>query len=163
MNVKLFSIGWLLASVIMMSTLQADDSAWKFYEHLELRQSTGKPLVKLAYGIKKKGYDGTVRWRVTNLTTLPLYNVSIGNKTYQLSDGRVIKKSGEGLTKPLRSGESETFLPDNPNPEDYLGNKPNPASLRGVNTESPAVKFSLARGESAVDWARHGKVSRPRR
>lgn len=103
----------------------------------------GVKLFTLEYGINPKGYNGYVKWRLTNHTNKTIYDVSINDKTYTLSDGRVATQSGESMANTIGPGGFGTTMPDPVNSSEYALNSDknfeNP--VKSLSVEYPEIKF----------------------
>lgn len=134
-------------------------SSWTYTEFAKVVNGSGT-LFKLEYGIKKNGYNGYVKWRITNLSNQPVYNVSIADKNYKLSSGAIVKRSGENITSVLQPGESKTTMADAVNSDENHGSwsdkNDNPVTYLEVAT--PMIRFAFERYGNKVGWNTVGSV-----
>ena len=134
-------------------------STWNYIEFAEVRNSSGT-LFTLEYGIKSSGYNGYVKWRITNHNNTTVYNVSIADKEYTLSNGKKVSRSGGSITSTLGPGESKTTMSDAVNSDEHggFGAKPNPATLTRLSLEQPMVKFAAEKYGTKYGWDSAGTV-----
>ena len=114
----------------------------------------------MEYGIRSSGYDGYVKWRITNHTNITVYDVSIASKKYTLSNGKEVSRSMESITSTLGPGESKTTMYDAVNAADYGGSvtKTNPTTLSRLSLEQPMIKFAAEKNGKKHGWESAGTV-----
>ena len=147
---------FLLCLVALLFTVTVSaQSSWNYTIFNEITNSTGV-LFRLEFGIRKSGYDGYVRWRITNYTkNVTVYDVSIADKKYTLSDGRIVSALGENIASTLGPGESKTNIePDAVNTAEHGGfsRKANPAGLKSVSMKQPYVQFAVEKNGKRYGW-----------
>ena len=132
---------------------QRGSDYWNWEPYATLN-SKGNPLVVLYYGIRNKGYNGQVKWRLENLTKKILYNISINNVEYTLSDNTKVKISKHSfIDYYVYSGENIYTKPDKVNAAEK-----NNLKLKKINIESPEISFSLSKAGKIYDWNKLGEV-----
>ena len=119
-------------------------SKWIYTEFAELYDGDNL-FYTLEYGVKSSAYDGYLKWRITNHTGVAIYNVSIMDKEYTLSDGRKVSISSKKITTKLGGYEIKTTTVDVVNPDEYggFGDK-NPATIKTLTIERPVIMFSVS-------------------
>jgi len=124
---------------------------WEPYATLNVK---GNPLVVLYYGIRSKGYNGQVKWRLDNLTKKTLYNISINKVVYTLSNNQRIKILPHNFIgyyvysgKTIYTKPDKLSIPQNSN-----------LKLNNINLEAPEISLSLSKDGKILDWDRLGQV-----
>ena len=150
-----FVILFFLASLIMVNA----QSGYTFVKYAAISNGSGELFV-LEYGYKSSGYNGYIKWRLTNNSNTTVYNISIADKVYTMTDGRSIGRSGETISSRLSPGESKSTYSDAVNSDEHggFGAVSNPASISQLRVERPMIRFSLQRNGSTQDWADFGRL-----
>ncbi len=92
-------------------------------------------VMTLEYEVRDDGWG--VRWRVTNTSDKPYYDVGVEDKVYTMNDDSEVKRSGESCREgKLGPGESCVTLWD---PVGYEG-KP---KVKKVTMKHPLVNFAM--------------------
>lgn len=141
-----------------VSIVSFAQSTWTYTEYAVV-ENAGGALFTLEYGIKTKGYNGYVSWRITNHTDKPVYHVKIADKEYILSNGNKRIMSGEKITVTLGPGESKTTWPSEPvNSSEYTKQGfSNP--VVNISLKQPMITFQLEKeGEKRYGWDLKGTV-----
>ncbi|TDY13831.1 hypothetical protein [Meridianimaribacter flavus] len=136
-------------------------SNWTFTKYAEVTNKTGT-FFTLEYGILSTGYNGRIKWRITNHTQMPVYDVGIANKTYTLSNGEIVSKPGETFSRMLGPGESKESLSDAVNPmENYTKNwvTKNDNPIVKIHLDSPMIKFAAEKNGERYSWEKAGAVT----
>ncbi|MFK5985330.1 MAG: hypothetical protein QM479_07880, partial [Pseudomonadota bacterium] len=118
----------------------------------EVKNSTGV-LFTLDVCISS-AYNGRVKWKFTNHTQSTVYNVSIANKIYTLSDSKVVNRSGETIKSKVLSGESTFTITDAVNTDENYGNwsDKNDNPVVSVSLGNPSIKFRNTIDGPIVSW-----------
>ena len=149
----------MLLIALTISTLASAQSTWTYTEFAKVTNSSGT-LFTLEYGIKSSGYNGRVKWRITNHTNTPVYAVSIAGKEYTLSNGKKVSRSGESITSTLGPGESKTTYSDPVNADENYGNwsdKNNNPVIR-ISLKTPMIRFATEKNGKKYGWDSAGIV-----
>ncbi len=150
-NISAVSDNQNCQNMIISSTRRSDYWNWEPYASLN---SKGKTLIVLYYGIRSKGYNGQVKWRLKNLTKKTLYNISVNNVEYLLSDDTKVKISKHHfINYYVYSGKTIYTKPDNVNENNQL-------KLKKINIEDPEISFSLSKNGKVYNWNDLGEVER---
>ena len=90
----------LFALCCALITASQAQTGWTYHEYATISSANGT-MFTLEYGVRSKGYDGLVKWKLTNHTQKPVYDVYIADRTYVLADKRVENRLGETMTTKL--------------------------------------------------------------
>ncbi len=124
---------------------------WEPYASLSIK---GKTLIVLYYGIRSKGYNGQVKWKLKNFTKKTLYNIAINNVEYTLSNNEKVKiQKHNFINYYVYSGKTNYTKPDNVN--NIRNNK---LQLETIKIEAPEIFFALSKDGKIYDWNKLGKV-----
>ncbi|MCK5822869.1 MAG: hypothetical protein KAG95_02635 [Bacteroidales bacterium] len=132
---------------------QRGSDYWKWEPYATLNVKN-EPLIVLYYGIRSKGYNGQVKWRLNNLTKRTLYNISINNIKYTLFNNSKVKISTHSfINYYVYAGNNIYTKPDKINSDENKTLK-----LKLINIESPEISFSLSKDGKILDWNKLGEV-----
>jgi hypothetical protein len=155
LNFKLFIIKKLnflftiIISCATFNTLSAQDN-WTYHHY----KSSNDGLLVLEYGISKNGYDGYVKWRLTNKSNKTLLNVVMGDKTYTLQDQKTVKRLGGSISTILAPKLSATEMSDPVNSSENVGSfyPTNNNPVIQIEVKDPIVKFNLSNDGKTYNW-----------
>ena len=154
----IINIVGLTLFLLLFTSLNAQ-SGYTFVKYAAISNGSGELFV-LEYGYKSSGYNGYIKWRLTNNSTQTVYNVSIGDKVYTMTDGSTISRSGESIANSLSPVSSKTTMSDAVNSDEHggFGAVNNPAMISQLRVNRPIIRFSLQRNTSSQDWSNYGSV-----
>lgn len=134
-------------------------SNWNYTEFAYVSNQSGK-LFSLEYGIHKNGYNGRVKWRITNQSNQTVYDVGISDKSYTLANGKVVKRLGERITSSLAPGQSKETMSDAVNSSENYGNwsDKNDNPVRYLQLATPMIKFAMEKNGTRIGWDQVGTV-----
>ncbi|MBE9468709.1 MAG: hypothetical protein IMY72_10390 [Bacteroidetes bacterium] len=124
---------------------------WEPYATLNVK---GNPLVVLYYGVRSRGYNGQVKWCLNNLTKKTLYNISINNVEYTLSNNSKVKISHHSFIDFYVYSAKEVYT----KPDKLYSSENGNLSLKKINIESPEIFFSLSKEGKIYNWNKLGEI-----
>jgi hypothetical protein len=139
-------------------TIAPNQNKWVYTTYAEVTNKTGT-LFTLEYGVMKK-YNGYVKWKITNHTQMTVYDVGIANKEYTLSNGKIVKRSGESLTSTLKPGASKTNISDAVNSSENYGawSDKNDNPVKSIRLKIPMIRFAAEKNGKRYAWSEAGTV-----
>lgn len=150
---------YLVIFVASISALAQDKNPWEYKKYAEVVNPQGQALFTLEYGIKKKGYNGSVIWKVTNNTTDAMYSVKIGKRTYYLKDGKTKTVSLESIGK-IAGGQTKAMAYSDPiNTSEGKGwdSVTDNVPIK-IEFTSWIMKFSSVSNGEEESWEKYGKL-----
>lgn len=107
-----------------------------------------------------EGYNGRIKWRLTNNTNATLYDLSISDKEYTLASGETVSCLGERITSTLAPGESKTTQSDAVNTTENYGawSDKNDNSVVRIKLVTLMITFSLEKYGNRMSWNELGAV-----
>ena len=150
----------LLVIFAIQNETKAQGGSWEFYEYANVKNDLGV-LMKLEYGIREKGYDGRIRWRITNMTENELYDVTIGKQQYTFGRDFNMTKKARRITKKIKANDSKSTkqidLNSIENTGQFQDKNNNPFYL--ITIEEPVIAFKLSKDGALMNWAEWGTVT----
>lgn len=136
-----------------------EKSNWDYKKYAEILDKNGNDIFVLEYGISKKGYSGSIKWRISNNTSATIYEFRLGKRTYTLLDGKQKTSSAESPFTGIKPGEKKTMVSDAINPSEGKGWS-NLVDNYVVNIEfqESALSFTIEKGKEKKDWVDFGKL-----
>ncbi len=141
-------------AVFFTSTAAVAATPWDCTKFAEVTNSGGA-LLSLDACISPKGYNGRIKWGLTNHTNAMIYSVSIADKVYTLSSGRVVKRSGETLSSKIAPGETKFTMSDAVNTAEK-NYKNNPVIK--ISLKQPMIKFATEKRGKRTGWESLGVI-----
>jgi hypothetical protein len=135
------------------SSISVAQSYWTYNEYARVTKN-GVTMFIVEYGIASKGWDGDVKWKITNLSSVTVYNVFLEDHNITLSGKEPKHCLSQIFKSTLGPGETGTTEPDY-----LLTSAKNPPSLEKISFPKSIVTFKTdAKGER-VGWEYAGNVS----
>jgi hypothetical protein len=134
---------------------RADGTGRKWTKYASVVDGSGNDILTLEWGIRAKGYDGYVQWKVKNTTTTPFYDVSMNDKVYVFRDGKEDTGSAERIASKLGAGEEKRSVADPVNPSEP-NTRSNP--VVGVRVREPTVTLAREFMGKRIGWEELGSV-----
>ena len=158
-TIKTTALAFLATLACLISPLALSaQSDWDFQEFAKVTKNK-EVLFTLEWGTLKDGYNGYVKWRLTNHTAQTIYDIAFEDKVYTLSDGRTTKEWGQRVAGSLAPGASVVKM-DNVNASENTGGltRRNSNPVKKVEIKEPMLKFAVEKGGERHGWELAGTL-----
>jgi len=140
--------------VFSMLNFAGAQTIWNYTEYKTIYKDGVKQFT-LEYGVNQNGYDGKVKWRLTNYTNTIYYNVSINDKRYTLSNSQTREASSETFFYGTTFGPGQLLTTtDAVNSNENYGNwsDKNDNPVTGVKVGYPEIELALEKNGATYPW-----------